>query len=177
MAEAITTARPYAQAAFDEALKLNALKAWSEILLSLADAVIHPEVHAVITNPRVSKKQVESLMEALAGKDATKQQQNFVRVLADNQRLQLLPEIAALFETLKSDAEKTVNVVVDAAFELSSAQQDKIVSSLKKRLGREIKLTCQVNKELLGGVVIRAGDKVIDGSARTRLVEMANALV
>ncbi|MDD5056918.1 MAG: F0F1 ATP synthase subunit delta [Sideroxydans sp.] len=176
MSEAITTARPYAQAAFDEAQKLNALKAWSEMLLSLTQAVNHPEVHAVITNPRVAKKQVEGLMEALLGSDASQQQHNFVRVLADNQRLDVLPEIAALFEALKSEAEKTVNVVVDSAFELSATQKDKIVSSLKMRMGREIKLVCQINKELLGGVVIRAGDKVIDGSARTRLGEMANAL-
>jgi F-type H+-transporting ATPase subunit delta len=176
MSEAITTARPYAQAAFDEAQQLKALQAWSEMLLSLADAINHPEMIAVVTNPRVAKKQVEGLMEALLEKGASKQQHNFVRILADNQRLQLLPEIAALFEALKAEAEKTVNVVVDSAFELSAAQKDKIVSSLKKSLGREIKLSCKVNKELLGGVVIRAGDKVIDGSARTRLGEMANAL-
>lgn len=176
MSEAITTARPYAQAAFDEAQKLNALKAWSEMLLSLAEAVNHPEVHAVVTNPRVAKKQVEGLVEALIGKDASAQQRNFVRILADNQRLLVLPEIAAIFESLKAEAEKTVNVVVDSAFELTPAQKDKIVASLKKRMGREISLSCQVNKELLGGVVIRAGDKVIDGSARTRLGEMANAL-
>jgi len=176
MSEAITTARPYAQAAFDEAQKQNALKGWSEMLLSMAEAVNHPEVQAVVTNPRVAKQQVEGLMEALLGNDASAQQRNFVRILADNQRLLVLPEIAALFEALKAEAEKTVNVVVDSAFELSAAQQDKIVSSLKKRLGREIKLVCQINKELLGGVVIRAGDKVIDGSARTRLGEMANAL-
>jgi F-type H+-transporting ATPase subunit delta len=176
MSEAITVARPYAQAAFDEAQKLNALKAWSEMLLSLAELVNNPEVHALVTNPRVSKKQVESLMEALLGKEASKQQQNFVRILADNQRLLVVPEIAALFESLKAEAEKIVNVVVDSAFELSAAQKDKIVSSLKERLGREIKLECQINKDLLGGVVIRAGDKVIDGSARTRLGEMANAL-
>ena len=176
MSEAITTARPYAQAAFDEAQKLNALKAWSEMLLALAEAVNHPDMRAVVTNPRVSKKQVEGLVEALIGSGASAQQRNFVRVLADNQRLLVLPEIAGLFETLKAEAEKTVNVVVDSAFELSAAQQDKIVSSLKKRMGREIKLVCQVNKELLGGIVIRAGDKVIDGSARTRLGEMANAL-
>jgi F-type H+-transporting ATPase subunit delta len=176
MSEAITTARPYAQAAFDEAQKLNALKAWSEMLLSLAEAVNHPDVRAVVTNPRVARKQVEGLVEALLGKDASAQQRNFVRVLADNQRLLVLPEIAAIFESLRAEAEKTVKVVVDSAFELSAAQQDKIVSSLKKRMGREISLTCQVNKELLGGVVIRAGDKVIDGSARTRLGEMANAL-
>ena len=94
----------------------------------------------------------------------------------DNKRLLQLPEIVALFEVLRAEAEKTVNVVVDSAFELSAAQQEKIIGSLKTRMGREIKLVCKVNKELLGGIVIRAGDKVIDGSVRTRLGEMANAL-
>jgi len=176
MSEAITTARPYAQAAFEEALKLSDLKGWSEMLLALAEAVCHHEVRSVVTNPRVAKTQVESLMEGLLGTQAKAQQRNFVRILVDNQRLLLLPEIVAIFEALRAEAEKTVNVVVDSAFELTSAQQEKIISSLKTRLGREIKLVCTVNKELLGGVVIRAGDKVIDGSARTRLGEMANAL-
>ncbi|MEO8342543.1 MAG: F0F1 ATP synthase subunit delta [Gallionella sp.] len=176
MSEAITTARPYAQAAFEEAQKLADLKGWSEVLISLAETICHPEVRAVITSPRVAKSKVESLMDGLLGGQAKIQQRNFVRVLADNQRLLLLPEIVAIFEALRAEAEKTVNVVVDSAFELSVAQQQKIISSLKARMGREIKLACKVNKELLGGVVIRAGDKVIDGSARTRLGEMANAL-
>lgn len=176
MSEAITTARPYAQAAFEEAQKLANLKGWSEMLQSLAEAVVHPEVRAVVTSPRVAHSQVESLMDGLLGTQAKPQQRNFVRVLVENQRLQILPEIAAIFEALRAEAEKTVNVVVDSAFELSAAQQEKIVSSLKKRMGREVKLVCKINKELLGGVVIRAGDKVIDGSARTRLGEMANAL-
>jgi F-type H+-transporting ATPase subunit delta len=176
MAEALTTARPYAQAAFDEAQKLADLKGWSEVLVSLAEAICHPEVRSVVTSPRVAKSKVESLMDGLMGGQPKIQQCNFVRVLVDNQRLLLLPEIVAIFESLRAEAEKTVNVVVDSAFELSAAQQEKIISSLKARMGREIKLVCKVNKELLGGVVIRAGDKVIDGSARTRLGEMANAL-
>ncbi len=176
MSEAITTARPYAQAAFDEAQKLADLKGWAEMLVSLAEAVSNPEVSEIVTSPRVAKTQVESLMDALLGGQASQQQRNFVRVLVENQRLLLLPEITALYESLRAEAEKTVNVVVDSAFELSAAQQEKITSSLKARMGREIKLVCKVNKELLGGVVIRAGDKVIDGSARTRLGEMANAL-
>ncbi|TAN81377.1 MAG: F0F1 ATP synthase subunit delta [Gallionella sp.] len=176
MSEAITTARPYAQAAFEEAQKLADLKGWSEVLLSLAEAVNHPEVREVVASPRVAKSQIESLMDGLLGSQAKPQQRNFIRVLVDNQRLPVLPEIAAIFESLRAEAEKTVNVVVDSAFELSAAQQEKIVSSLKARMGREIKLACKVNKELLGGIVIRAGDKVIDGSARTRLGEMANAL-
>lgn len=176
MSEAITIARPYAQAAFEEAQNKSDLKGWSEMLLSLAEAVSHPEIRAVVTSPRVARQQLENLMDGLLGGQAKAQQRNFIRVLVDNQRLLVLPEIAAIFETLRAEAEKTVNVVVDSAFELSPAQQEKITKSLKVRLGREIKLVCNINKELLGGIVIRAGDKVIDGSARTRLGEMANAL-
>ena len=176
MSEAITTARPYAQAAFDAAQKLADLKGWSEAIVNLAEAVNHPEVHAIISSPQATPAQVESLMSGLLGGKPGNQLGNFVRVLIENQRLQILPEIAVMFEALRAEAEKTVNVVVDSAFDLSVAQQEKIISSLKKRMGREIKLVCKVNKDLLGGVVIRAGDKVIDGSARTRLGEMANAL-
>ena len=176
MSEAITTARPYAQAAFEEAQKQADLKSWSEMLVSLAESICHPEVRSVITSPRVVQSQLESLMDGLMGGQPTIQQRNFVRILVDNQRLLVLPEIVAIFEALRAEAEKTVNVVVDSAFELSAAQQEKIINSLKTSMGREIKLVCKVNKELLGGVVIRAGDKVIDGSARTRLGEMANAL-
>ena len=176
MSEALTTARPYAQAAFEEAQSLGDLKGWSGMLLSLAEAIGNPDVRTVLTSPRVSRAQVQSVLEGLLGGSSSAQQSNFIRVLADNQRLLILPEIAAIFEALRADAERTVNVVVDSAFELSAAQQEKIVNSLKQRMSREVKLVCNINKELLGGVVIRAGDKVIDGSARARLGEMANAL-
>jgi len=176
MSEALTTARPYAQAAFEEAQKLSDLKGWSEVLLALAEAVNYPEICNVISSPRVVKAQLGGLLGDVLGGKLKPQQMNFIKLLAENQRLPLLPEIASIFEVLKSEAEKSVDVEVDSAFELSAAQQDKIVSSLKKRMGREIKLTCKVNKELLNNMVIRAGDKVIDGSARTRLSEMATAL-
>ncbi|MDX8385787.1 MAG: F0F1 ATP synthase subunit delta [Gallionella sp.] len=176
MSEAITTARPYAQAAFDVAQTSGALKSWSEMLLSLAEVASHAEVRSVVSNPRVAKEKIDELMSAFIGDGASVQQQNFVRVLVDNKRVLLLPEMAVIFEALRAEAEKTINVVVDSAFELSAKQQAKITSSLKKRFGQEITLTSNVNKELLGGIVIRAGDKVIDGSARTRLSEMANAL-
>lgn len=176
MSEAITTARPYAQAAFDAAQKLADLKGWSEAILSLAEAVNHPEVQAIINSPRVAQADIESLMDGLLGAKAVVQLRNFVRVLAENKRMQILPEIASLFEALRADAEKTALVEVDSAFELSDKQQENIISSLKKRLGRDVKLVCKINKDLLGGVVIRTGDQVIDGSARTRLGEMATAL-
>ena len=176
MSQAITTARPYAQAAFEEAQKLSDLKGWSEVLRSLSEAVMNPEIQTAISSPKVAKSVLANLLSDVVGGGLKPQQMNLLRILAENKRLQELPEIVAHFEVMKAEAEKNVNVVVESAFELSATQQDKIVGSLKKRMGREIKLTCTVNKELLGGVVIRAGDKVIDGSARTRLSEMANAL-
>jgi F-type H+-transporting ATPase subunit delta len=176
MSKATTIARPYAQAAFEEARILSDLKGWSEFLQSLSAAVAYSEIHAVISSTQVVKSQLGRLLVDMLGGSLKPQQINFVRLLVENQRLGVIPEISVLFEMLKNDAEKIVNVVVDSAFELSPSQQNKIVSSLKIRMGREIKLTCEVDEKLLGGVVIRAGDKVIDGSARTRLSEMANAL-
>lgn len=176
MAEAISVARPYAIAAFDEANKLGDLKGWSRVLLSVADAVLNAEVCALITNPRVAASQLESFMLALCGDGVSTTQRNFIKLLVENQRLILLPEIAAMFETMRAEAEKSVDVVVTSAFDLDEAQKQKIAAAMKKRMGREVRLSCATDRELLGGIVIRAGDKVIDGSARTNLAELANAL-
>ncbi len=176
MSEAITVARPYAQAAFDEARKLGDLKGWSDMLQNLAYAVANEEVRAAITSPRVVRSQLEGLMLALCGGKVNATGQNFIRLIVENQRLILLPEIAALFEIMRAEAEKSVDVVVTSAFDLNEEQKQKITAAMKNRMGREIRLSCEINRELLGGVIIRAGDKVIDGSARTHLSELANAL-
>lgn len=176
MAEAITVARPYAQAAFDEAHELGELKSWSDILQSVAQAVINPEVRAIITSPRMVKSQLVDLMLALSSGKVSENQRNFIKLLIEGQRLTLLPEIVMLFEVMRAEAEKNVDVVVTSAFDLSEAQKQKITVALKKRMGREIRLSCETDRKLLGGIIIRAGDKVIDGSARTHLSELANAL-
>jgi len=176
MAEAITVARPYAQAAFDEACELGELKSWSDLLQSIAQAVINPEVRAIITSPRIIKSQLVELMVALSGGKFSEIQLNFIKLLIEGQRLILLPEIVMLFEIMRAEAEKNVDVVVTSAFDLSEAQKQKIADALQKRMGREIRLSCETERNLLGGVIIRAGDKVIDGSARTHLSELANAL-
>ena len=176
MSEAITTARPYAQAAFDEAQKQNDLKGWSETLLAGAEAVSNAEVAMIIASPRATAKQVEEVMRALCGTKAGSMQDNFIRLLAENRRLDVLPEIAAHYEVMRAEAEKAVEVTVSSAFELNDAQKQKITAALTKRMNRKINLSCQTDKQLVGGIVIRAGDKVIDGSVRARLGEMANAL-
>lgn len=176
MSQAITVARPYAQAAFDEAQKLGELKAWSEMLHSATQAVEQKDMQAVITNTRIATSQLNDLMLAVCGGKLSVTANNFIKLLVENKRLLVLPQILEMFETLRAEAEKSVDVTVTSAFDLNDAQKQKIAAALKVRMGREIKLSCETNRELLGGVVIRAGDKVIDGSARTRLSELAVAL-
>lgn len=176
MSQAITVARPYAQAAFDEAQKKGELKSWSEMLHAAAEAVSQKDMQAIIGSTRVTAAKLNDLMFAVCGDKMSATAKNFIKLLVENKRLDVLPEILAIFETLKSEAEKNVDVVVTSAFDLTDAQKQKIAAALKVRMGREIKLSCETNKELLGGIVIRAGDKVIDGSARTRLSELAVAL-
>lgn len=175
MSEANTIARPYAQAAFDQAQKLGDLKGWSEVLTGLAELMSIEDVRAAVSNPRISNSKLEPLLLELCGK-LNAHQTNFVKVLVDNGRLNVSAEIAEMFEALRAEAEKFVDVTVVSAFDLSEAQKQKISAALKARMAREIKLSCEIDKTLLGGVVIRAGDKVIDGSAQTRLGEMSYAL-
>ena len=177
MSEAITIARPYVLAAFDQARKSNDLKGWSEVLQLASSAVENEQMRTLILNPRVQKSQLQDLLLALCGGDKlNKHVSNFFKVLVEAGRLILLPEMTAMFEVMRTEAEKSVDVLVTSAFDLNDTQKQKITAAMKKRLGREIKLNCETNPKLLGGIVIRAGDKVIDGSARTHLTELANAL-
>jgi F-type H+-transporting ATPase subunit delta len=176
MSQAITVARPYAQAAFDEAQKLGELKAWSEMLHTAAEAAVQDDMQSIIKSTKVTALQLNSLMLAICGGKLNATAQNFLKLLVESKRLEVLPEILEMFEKLRAEAEKSVDVVVTSAFDLDEAQKQKIAAALKVRMGREIKLSCETNRELLGGIIIRAGDKVIDGSARTRLSELAVAL-
>ncbi|MDD2720564.1 MAG: F0F1 ATP synthase subunit delta [Gallionella sp.] len=176
MSEANTIARPYAQAAFDQAQKLGDLKGWSAVVTNLAELMSIADVQAAASNPRIANSKLEPLLLELCGSKLNAHQKNFIKVLVDNNRLNVSAEIADMFEALRAEAEKFVDVTVVSAFDLSEAQKQKITAALKARMLREIKLSCEIDKALLGGVVIRAGDKVIDGSAHTRLGELAYAL-
>lgn len=176
MSQAITVARPYAQAAFDVAQKQGELKAWSEMLHAAAQAVEQKDMQAIVNSTQIAPAQMNDLMIAVCGGKLSATAQNFIKLLVENKRLIVLPQILEMFETLRAEAEKSVDVTVTSAFDLNETQKQKIAAALKVRMGREIILSCETNRELLGGVVIRAGDKVIDGSARTRLSELAVAL-
>ena len=176
MAEAITVARPYAQAAFMFASSHHTLKEWSDMLALLAGVADDADMHKLVESPEVSAAQLAQLFIKVGGEHMNEKCANFVRVLAANGRLSLLPEIAALFEIQRRDAEGTIQAEMTSAFAATEAQQAEVVESLRKRLGREIELSCSVEPDLIGGAVIRAGDLVIDGSVRGKLERLGSAL-
>ena len=177
MAELITVARPYAQAAFEFASAEQALKDWSEMLSLLAAIADDAAMHELIDSPHLTETQLADLFIQVAGENLNDNCANFVRVLASNGRLLLLPEIAALFEVDRRAAEGTVQAQLVTAFPASESQQAEVIASLRKRLGREVELSCSTDAELLGGAIIRAGDLVIDGSVRGKLQRLGTALI
>ena len=176
MAEVITVARPYAQAAFLFANAQHTLKDWSEMLSLLAAITADAMMSEVIDSPFLTESQLADLIIEVAGDHINEQGANFIRVLAANGRLRLLPEIAALYEIKRRDAEGTVQAEMVTAYPASESQQAEIIASLRKRLGREIELSCSTDAGLLGGAIIRAGDLVIDGSVRGKLQRLGTAL-
>ena len=176
MAETQTIARPYAQAAFLHASEQNQLKEWSDMLSLLAGIAGDPAMRPLIDSPRLTEQQLADLFIAIGGEYLDDNCTNFVRVLADNRRLGLLTDIAALYEIQRRDAEGMVHAELVSAYPASDAQQAQIIEGLRRRLGREIELTCSTDSELLGGAIIRAGDLVIDGSVRGKLERLGTAL-
>lgn len=176
MAENVTLARPYAEAAFQLAKGATALPAWSQALDKLAAISATADMQACISDPRLGPEQLASLVVGVAGDGLAAEQQNFVRVLVDNDRLQVLPEIAELFEVLKNAHEGVREANVESAFPIDAAAVSGIVADLEKKFGCKIQATVTVVPELIGGVRIAIGDEVIDASVRGKLAAMATAL-
>ncbi|MGH8049899.1 MAG: F0F1 ATP synthase subunit delta [Arenimonas sp.] len=174
MSEALTLARPYARAAFSIAREQSRLAQWSQALGFSAVAAEIPSVKNALGDPRVGVAVINELLSPPGDADASYQQ--FLTVLADNHRLPLLPEIAALFDELKADAERVVKATVTSAKTLDAAELTQLRNALKKRFDREVEITAQVDESLIGGVVINTGDVVIDGSIKTKLARLQASL-
>jgi F-type H+-transporting ATPase subunit delta len=174
MSEALTLARPYARAAFSIAREQGRLAQWSQALGFSAMAAEVPAVKNALGHPRVGAAVINELLSPPGDADASYQQ--FLTVLADNHRLPLLPEIAALFDELKADAERVVKANVTSAKTLDAAELTQLRNALKKRFDREVEITAHVDESLIGGVVIHTGDVVIDGSIKTKLARLQASL-
>jgi F-type H+-transporting ATPase subunit delta len=177
MADKTTIARPYAKAAFAEARADSMLDAWSGALRTAAAVVRDPRVHALLGDPHVTGEQLAQLVLDIAGSGLGEHGRNFVQTLAQSRRLDCLPEISALFDAYKDEAEGVADVTVTSAAPLDARQQQALAEALARRLKREVRLHCAIDPQLLGGAVLRSGDLVIDGSVRGRLERIAHDLV
>ena len=176
MAERATIARPYAKAAFEYARTAHAFAEWSQGLRLAAQIVADPRVAAVTMNPHWTAADRAGLVTDVAGAGLSDGMRNFVRVLAENHRLPLLPEVAAHYEVLRASVENTIDVDVVSAVALNDAQAAKLEAALSARLKRRVRMQTSIDAALLGGAVVRAGDLVIDGSLRGRLARLATEL-
>lgn len=176
MAEPSTIARPYAEAAFRLADAQGKLGDWSVAIANLSAVAADERVRTVIGDPAVSASKVAGLFISILVGKLTGEAENFVRILAENGRLDVLPEIRTQYESLKNEREAVVEAEVYTAFEMNPDQLADLVVRLEKKTGRKVRARVAVDPELIGGVRIVIGDKVIDGSARAQLGALANAL-
>jgi F-type H+-transporting ATPase subunit delta len=184
MAEKNTIARPYAQAAFDVAREAGELGLWSDSLQTAAGLFADGTVAEYLANPKLNDAKRLGFLTGLFGKAGApvfaggdEQGSNYLKLLLEYDRADVLPEIAVHFEALKDAVENTIDVTVTSASPLSDKDKQRYAAALEKRFGRKVELTTEIDESLIGGAVIRAGDVVIDGSLRARLDGLANALV
>ena len=176
MSEYITAARPYARAAFELAQEQKRFDAWSD-MLSFTAAVVHdPTMRAVLDSPALTADRASELLISICSDKIDEQGRNFIKLLAENRRLVLLPDVTALYEHYRAEAEGKIEAEVVSAKDITEQQMGNIAQALKKRLGREVSIITRTDPALLGGAIIRAGDLVIDGSVRSKLNKLATAL-
>ncbi|AQW58109.1 F0F1 ATP synthase subunit delta [Vibrio owensii] len=175
MSDMTTIARPYAKAAFDFAVDKDQLDQWGQMLSFATEVAKNEQMNELLTGS-VSADKLAEIFVAVCGEQVDAHGQNLIKVMAENGRLTALPDVCEQFFLLKKEHEKEIDVEVISASELSDEQLANIGSKLEVRLERKVKLNCSVDETLLGGVIIRAGDLVIDDSARGRLNRLSDAL-
>lgn len=176
MAELKTVARPYAKAAFEVAREQGHIIEWADMLNVLATVTVEPKLKKTLENPAFSAEEKANVLADVCAEDTTEQGKAFLLTLAANKRLSLIPAISDLFQQFKLNFEKAVNVEFTSAFELSAEQAQSLATALTKKLDRTVNLTSEVDASLIGGVVIRTGDLIIDGSVRGKLAKLAEAI-
>lgn len=176
MSDLTTAARPYAKAVFEFARENQSLDEWSGQVQMLSAIVSDSAMQSYLASPRLTKQDRIDAVLKVGGEELQENAQNFVRVLAENDRLTLMPFIASLYDQYRADADGTIEAEVVSASELDDAQQSKLIESLSKRLERKVTLKCSVDETLISGAIIRADGLVIDGSIKGRIAKLANTL-
>mgnify|MGYP006198341885 CR=1 FL=1 len=176
MAERLTLARPYARAAFEVAVSEGKLQTWMQAMNQLAALTATPELQELLVSPTLGSVHKATLLTDILGETPDSSVGKFVAVLAENKRLLLMPEINELFQLMKAQQENAVDVSITTAFPMNDDVLQQLGTALSGKLGRQVKIASSVDRGLLGGALIRAGDTVIDGSVRGRLDKLAKAM-
>ena len=176
MAEAVTVARPYADAVYKLAVAKDALAEWSGMLRDAADIAENENIKALIGNPVVTSRQLGELLLEIGKTRFNEDGRKFLIMLAENNRVNVLPQIQYLFEQLKARHDGVLEANIVSAFEISSNQLRKLISALEQKFKRKVEANVTVDPELIGGVVVEIGDEIFDASVRGKLEAMANAL-
>lgn len=176
MAELITVARPYAEAAFKLALQNRNLAGWSDMLSLLQAVVSDAEIAVRIGDPNIDDRALESLLLGILGDKLDGQGRNFLQILIQNGRLMIAPQIRVLYEELRREHEGVLEAKIISALPISEEQVKQLLATLEKKYGRKVSAQVEVDPELIGGARIVVGDKVIDATVRGRLDAMAAAL-
>jgi F-type H+-transporting ATPase subunit delta len=176
MAELSTLARPYAEAAFQRAKQTNSVKEWSDVLQFLTAVAEDHDLSVIVNNPKVGKERVRQLLMEICQDHIHDEAKNFLKLLIENGKLHLLPKISVMFEDNKAEDEGYVNVDLYSAFALTKAEQSKYCAMLEKQLNRKVNAVVSIDKSLIGGILAKAGDKVIDGSIRGQIHQLAKRL-
>lgn len=175
MSEFTTVARPYAKAAFDFAVEHQNVDRWQQ-MLAFATEVASNEQVAELLSGALAPEALSAQFIAICGDQLDEAGQNLIKVMAENKRLPALPDVLAQFIQLRAAYDATADVEVISSTTLSDEQLTKISAAMEKRLSRKVKLNCKIDKSVMAGVIIRAGDMVIDGSVRGRLERLADDL-
>jgi len=176
MSELATLARPYAAAVFKRAKETGATGKWSLSLAFLSAVLRDENISVVVDNPKISKQALSTLILDICQGQVDDEGVNFLKLLVSNNRLSLVPSIATLFEAYKADDEGYVDAEVTTAYPFSEEAKSRLAETLEKKLGKKVHLNVTEDQSLIGGVLIRAGDQVIDGSIRGQLQHMQKAL-
>lgn len=176
MAEARTIARPYAEAVFRLARSNGKLPAWSAMLQLATAMAVDESMRAIIGNPKVPAKRLGELLLEVGSDKFDEEGRNFILLLAENGRIEILPEVSELFDQLKTQYEGVLEAKIISAFPVSDEQLKKLVADLESRFKRKIEATVSIDPELIGGVKVEIGDEVLDASVRGKLEAMAIAL-
>ena len=176
MADFTTAARPYAKAVYDLASETSELGSWSDALANLAAVVADAQMSELLRDPETGKQQKGELIIQVLGDKLNERQQNLVKLMAENGRLIIMQDVQEQFEVARAKAENKIEAEVVSAFELTAEQTDELINTLKNKLGCDITLTTTVDKSLIGGVIIKAGDTIIDASMKSQLDSLALSL-